>query len=486
MNRKITLGVLCVSLVASLFAQETAASTQPKSEKVSLTVQQAVDYATEHSRSLKMSQLDLEIKSRVSKYGWNILLPSVQVTGTMNRTTESPWDTVVSGVGQGASWQQGVFVPQSSWESIAKSAGMEDNESLHWAAVGSVGVTWDLSLAMIQGIRAAKANYEAGKITWEQSQREIETSVRKTFYGILLQQEGLKIQQSTLENSRQRATQAQTNYRNGSVPEISYLQAQVSYQNLIPDVQQAERTLAQTLDTFAMLLGLPIGTELELVGNIEPTYVDVDADDLLARYSGNNLDIQGLQRKIDLLNLQLSSSTLSTWTPSLRVAYSWNPTLGTYALDFDKWGKSSNWVNRNGGLSFTLAWNLTNMLPWSKNQQSIADTKANIAQLQLQMESALENQKVAVRKAVDTLKQAREQIDVMGRNVTLAQRSYEMSARSYRNGTTELLDLRDTEKQLEQAKLGELRAKNTYISALMDLEKALNTTLTRPAQAKSE
>ena len=66
----------------------------------------------------------------------------------------------------------------------------------------------------------------------------------------------------------------------------------------------------------------------------------------------------------------------------------------------------------------------------------------------------------------------------MGRNVTLAQRAYDMTARSYRNGTTELLDLRDAEASLNQAKLGQINQKFQYISALMDLENTLNVSLT--------
>ena len=67
----------------------------------------------------------------------------------------------------------------------------------------------------------------------------------------------------------------------------------------------------------------------------------------------------------------------------------------------------------------------------------------------------------------------------MARNVTLAQKAYDMTVRSYRNGTTERLDLRDTESSLDQAKLGLVNQKFQYISALMDLENTLNTDLTK-------
>ena len=89
-----------------------------------------------------------------------------------------------------------------------------------------------------------------------------------------------------------------------------------------------------------------------------------------------------------------------------------------------------------------------------------------------------------VKKAVDTLNLARAQIDAMGRNVTLAQRAYDMTMRSYRNGATELLDVRDAETSLNQAKLGQISQKFNYISALMDLEDALNTDLTSKRLSK--
>ena len=487
--KRLILSVICLSLAAGAFAQE-----QAKGEKVSLTIQQAVECARQNGRTLKSAAIDLEMKERASKYGWNVLLPTVQVSGTLSRTTASSWDTINSNLESQAQLQginkrlsaleKGDPMPDITelYNQILNASGMKNNESLHWAAVGSVSVNWTLSLAYIQQIRATKAAYEGGKISWEQSEHEVDTQIRKLFYALLLQQESLKIKQTTLENSRQRANQAQTNFRNGSVPEISYLQAQVAYQNLIPDTEQAERELHQTLDTFAFLLGFPVGTELELIGAIEPTYIEVNSEDLLARYGGNNLDIQALQNSIDQLKMNLNALNLSSWTPALVISYGWQPTLAPYALDFDKWGKGSNWSDK-GSLSFTLAWNITNMLPFSKNRQQAADLKANLAKLELTMETLRENQKIEVRKAVDTLNQAREQIDAMGRNVTLAQRAYEMSSRAYRNGTKELLDLRDAESSLNQAKLGQLSQKYNYISALMDLEKALNTGLTRPAQA---
>lgn len=461
MNKTKFLAAVMLGLGLAAFAQEQAA----ESEKVTLTVEQAVDYALRNSRTLKSAQIDLEMKERAAKYGWNVLLPSLSVTGTMSRANE--------------------YNPSNLLMNPMKSD--YDTEEERWNAIGGVSFGWNFSAAMIQQIRASKAAFEGGKISWEQSQIDMTIQIRKLFYGLLLQQENLKIQQTTLENSRQRATQAQTNYRNGIVPEISYLQAEVTYQNLIPDMEQKERELAQSFDMLGFLIGFPVGTDFELVGEIEPTYIEANSDDLLARYGGSNLDIQSLQNNIDQLKLGISAGNLGTWIPALSVNFGLQP---VYIGDKGAWhfwgdlGKDEKWYD-SGSLSLTLAWNIANMLPWSKNQQQIADNKAQLKKLELTMETMRENQKMEVRKAVDTLNQAREQVDAMGRTVTLAQRAYEMSARSYRNGTMELLDLRDAEKSLNDAKLGQLNQKYNYICALMDLEKALGVVLSDLQQSET-
>ena len=142
------------------------------------------------------------------------------------------------------------------------------------------------------------------------------------------------------------------------------------------------------------------------------------------------------------------------------------------------WFDSDSWSDR-GSLSVTLGMNLTNILPFSSNRQQAKDLKANIAKLELSMETVLENQKVQVRKYVDSLLTAREQMEVMRRNINLAQRSYNMTLLSYQNGATELLELRDTESQLYQAQLGLANQKYNYISALLDLENTLDADLTK-------
>ena len=445
MIKKLVLQLLAFSLLETMiFAEE------EKSNVVNLTVDQAVEFALRNSNSMKSADIDLAMKERAGKYGWNVLLPSVNATATMNRSSSD--------------FLESKEVPASM-----------QTESLHWTGIVGVSASWNFSFAYIEQIRIAKKNYEVGQLSFEKSQREIKVNVQKLFYGLLLQQENLRLQKTSLENSRQRYIQAETNYKNGAVPEIRLLQAQVAYQNMKPTVSKMEKEFMASIDTFAFLIGYPVGTEIQLSGSINPEYIEADYDKLMNLYSSCNLDLQNLDKNIEIAKMGLTAANLGAYVPSLALNYSYTPMLTNF-LDADKGGYPSggDWKDLNGSFSLTLAWNLTNLLPFSANRQQAADTKATIQKLEVNRNMLLENQKINVRKAVNTLVDAREQIDVMSRNIGLAQRSYEMTARSYRNGTTELLDLRDAEDQLNKAKLGLANQKFNYISALLDLETELN------------
>lgn len=450
----VSLALFSVSVV---YAQSESAVTEnsgktAKEPVVRLTIEQAVDYARENSKTLQSSAIDLEIKKRASSYSWNQFMPSVQVTGTMSRKNEvTPMSISIPGY---------PMPPQP-----------DPTEADHWTAVGGVSVSWNFSAAMIESIRLAKRDYEAGLISWDQTLRQTELQIEKLFYGLLLQEESLKIQQDSLENARLRMEQARINYLNGLIPELSYIQAQVSYQNMKPSVMKQEQLLKQQLDMFGFLIGLPTGIKIELEGAIEPPHIDLVAQDLVDISMENNPDILLLKKNLEILKLTYSMQNLQTYIPSLSLSWGFQPVVSDI---------QENWIDNytdGGSFSATLVWNLTNMLPFSANQQKAKDTKDNIRKMELSLETLKENTALNIRTQIDNLNQAWANIEAASGNITLAQKSYDMNVTSYQNGTRELLDVKDAESQLNQAKLGLINSKYEYLTGLLDLEYSLNIDL---------
>lgn len=464
------------------FAQE---SDSNKNEKLILTVEDAVNYALKNNQSLKSAAIDLEIKKRTNSNSWNTFLPSASLSGTLARSNNI--DTIKSSIESAATFPaflQGVAssgVVQgglAAVEQVDSSKIIDDmygsEETALWHPVGSLSFSWAFNAAMLKSISATKKQYEAGLISWEQSVRETEVNIKKMFYGILLAQENLKIQKESMRNAEARWHQAEINYRNGTVPRLSVLNSQVTYENMKPTILSAENSLKQTKETFGFLLGLPYGTKIDLTGTIETSYVDVNADELFKKYVEQNNEIKSLKKNIELIKTGIDATYLSTFTPSLAVSFGLQPTVSNITKN---WFDKDNY-SEGGNLTITLAYsNLFDMLPWSSNMQKLKDSKQQLAQAEIGLAQLYQNAEIEVHKLCDNLTVSRANIEAMRNNVTLAQEAYDSTLKAYNNGTQELLAVRDSESSLNQARLGLMNENYNYISAVLDLETKLNITL---------
>ena len=463
------------------FAQE---SDSNKNEKLILTVEDAVSYALKNNQSLKSAAIDLEIKKRANSNSWNTFLPSASLSGTLARSNDI--DTIKSSIESSAAFP--AFLQGASLyglEGGLKAASNIDSskliddmygseEAALWHPVGSLSFSWAFNAAMLKSISATKKQYEAGLISWEQSVRETEVNIKKMFYGILLAQENLKIQKESMRNAEARWHQAEINYRNGTVPRLSVLNSQVTYENMKPTILSAENSLKQTKETFGFLLGLPYGTKIDLTGTIETSYVDVNADELFKKYVEQNNEIKSLKKNIELIKTGIDATYLSTFTPSLAVGFGLQPTVSNITKN---WFDKDNY-SEGGTLTITLAYsNLFDMLPWSSNMQKLKDSKQQLAQAEIGLEQLYQNAEIEVHKLCDNLTVSRANIEAMRNNVTLAQEAYDSTLKAYNNGTQELLAVRDSESSLNQARLGLMNENYNYISAVLDLETKLNITL---------
>ena len=206
--RKLFLVCILVNLFFLAFAQET------ENKKIQLTVEQAVDYALENSKSLKSASIDLEMKKRANAFSWNTFLPSASVGGSMSRTTEYPsYSTLKSLASQKSFYESlaygfaadGNYNTAAVCQAIADSMVPGDYEEIdRWSAVGSVSLQWSFNVAMIDSLRIAHVNYENGKITWEETISETKNNIKKLFYSLLIMQESLNIQKENLEAARLR------------------------------------------------------------------------------------------------------------------------------------------------------------------------------------------------------------------------------------------------------------------------------------------
>jgi outer membrane protein TolC len=474
--------IYIMSLIAVFLAPLEAQDAAP----VVLTMDEAVSYALEHSSQLQSAAIDLMIQERAADTAWNTFLPSASVTGTLSRANSSFQDTIDSAVASASSTASiellegfGLVPPgtadfmKPTMAATAKNQLGTANELDQWTAVlPGLGVSWAFNPAMIQAIKATHADYESGLISWQQTQAQVALNVKKMFYGILMAQESLAIQEASLESARQRAQQAWDSYKAGRSPEIQYLQAQVAYETAKPNVLRAQQTIDNNLELFAFLIGMPLNTPIELSGAIEPLYQELDEAALTGDNLNRRFDLQTIDAQRNTLEINKKALDWQSWFPSFQISWQYQ---NIFALSDKQWYADQVRNSSGGSLSFSLAWNLTNLLPWSSARQQAKTLEDNLAKLDVARDQAWSNAVTDVRQKINALELARSQIEAMQASMELAQKAYNQTETLYNNGLAELLDVRDAQNTLNQAKLGLLNEQYTYLSGLLDLEYALNT-----------
>jgi outer membrane protein TolC len=125
----------------------------------------------------------------------------------------------------------------------------------------------------------------------------------------------------------------------------------------------------------------------------------------------------------------------------------------------------------------TLALSLDQLLPFSQSWVSIADSKDSIRQMQTNLSQAIRGAEMEIANIIMNLEKSAESIETLKMNVQLAERAYNMAEEAYNAGTRELLEVKEAEDELNNARIKVLEEKYSYTTGLLDLEYALNTTM---------
>jgi len=423
-------------------------------EPLSIRLDDAVRLAFQNNVQLSSMAIDLRMKKAEKDYAWNVFLPSIQTTATMARTNIKEVSTTIPSVSP------------PGFATITTKLDEKDK----WKVMGGLNISLNLNAALFEGLKATRQSYEAGLLSYEAARRDTEQNVKKAFYGLLLQEGSLAISKEKLASAQKRKTQMEANFKNGLVSELQYLQVQLALETQKPAIMEAELLLAQQKELFAFLLGLPLGTEIVLVGEIAPHIQEFNADELLAEYLGRSFELAQLDKNKELMETQLRATLLQTYTPTIVLSQTFNPALGK--ID-DDWFKKDNWADTSGAFSLTIAFNLTNLLPFSGMGQNIKKTRDTIEKLELSKKQALHMSEIDIRNIIQRLEKTRAAIEVMKLNEEIARKALRLSEEAYNAGLLEYLDLKDAETSLLQAELGVLSEKFNYSIGLLDLEKAI-------------
>jgi outer membrane protein TolC len=416
--------------------------------------------AIKNNLSLESARVSSTTKKRSSDLSWNQFVPGVTVGGSLIRDNEIG---TVSGMMPveipGFSPIHGV-VPYSV-------------EAPQWHVAGSIQASLTISTAMFENMKRLRLDYQTGMIGYEKAKTQLERDVRKAYNSMLLLQENIALLKENFEAAGRRVNMAQANYRAGLVPELTFLQAQVARENMKPAIDQAENGLRLSRAQFAMFLGLPYDTvfDLEPVKS-EINFISLDVQELISKAASGKPDIQELRHSILMLQ-SARKAQFNALLPALTL--SWNTTpvfIGDPWKDKDDWGDSDMW-RKSGSLTISLGLRLHSLFPFSVDYQGVKSMDDQITGANIGLAQMIRGTEIEIYNTVLSLEKTRVSAEAQTQTVRLAERSYRLSEQAYRAGLQDLLQVRNTELELKQARVSMLEQQFNYLNGLLDLEYAI-------------
>ncbi|MDR2210240.1 MAG: TolC family protein [Spirochaetaceae bacterium] len=445
-----------------LFAQQEVSGTagdQENAEKtgidspIQISPDRAVEMAMEHNLGLQQAQLNNDAKRRAAETPWNVLIPTVDVGATLGRLNKAPEAQVLP-------------IPPP-YGPITMGGGPQ------WRLSASFQAAVNLNIGTFIGMKQTIEEYQAGRISVEKAKLQLEREVRKACYNMLLAKEQIALLRESYSNADRRVAMAQANYRAGLVPEVSFLQAQVSRENMRPQMDTAENNYKTLMASFAMFLGLPYDTQFEINGIPETVeFITLEAADLIARAAAHKPDIEQLRRELSALRAKKTAAFFSLYTPTLSLGFTMDPAFGGEPWE-ENWFNSSRWNQQSGMFRITLGWRLNALLPFTTEYQGYRALSDAVKIMDLGIAQEIQKTEVEVYGIILQLEKTRTTAEAQRLTVELAERTLRLSETAYRNGLKEFLDVQNDELALRQAQLEALQQNYKYRMDLLDLEYAI-------------
>jgi outer membrane protein TolC len=260
-------------------------------EKTSFSLKEAQDYAVENSYAVRNSMLDLEIAKKKLTETMSIGLPQVDATVDYNYFLALPTSLI-----------PGDFFGQPG-EMIEVQFGTKHN-----ATAGIILRQLIFDARYFIGLEYAKLYRGISEQALVRSEQDIKASVARTYYVILVNEEAIKVVDSTLKSLRKTREEIGAMYREGFLEETDYDQLTLTVKATESSRNDLAAQNAVVHNMLRYQMGIPAGKSISLTQTLDEVLREIAFDALINQnlILDNNIEYRmiSMQEEMSMLNLK--------------------------------------------------------------------------------------------------------------------------------------------------------------------------------------
>ena len=288
------LGFVTYALVSVAQSTEQSALT--------LTLEQALQIALSESPTIKVAEQEIEIKRFAKQESYSALYPRFDATAQYQRVLAKQTMSMDMGDGNPRTLKVG-----------------SDN-SFNGGVTGSMPV---VNAQLWESLKVSVADVMLAIEKARSSQIDMIEQVSQAYFSVLLAKESLVVYQRVYDNAVENNKNIKKRYDVGSVSEFDYISSNVSVQNAIPNVIEAQNSVVLTLWQLKALLGIDLKKNIDVVGSLADYEAQMNYAKTISELDlSNNTTLKQLDIQEGMLESALKISKLANVpTLSINAAY---------------------------------------------------------------------------------------------------------------------------------------------------------------------
>ena len=322
-------------------------------------------------------------------------------------------------------------------------------------------------------LQRARLNYERSNKAFKRAELNLIYDVSYSFYRLLLLQKGAEIAQMNLERSTEAFEISKNKYEAGLVREVESLQAEVDLVEAQNSYDMTTLDLQSSTNVFKRLIGLELDASLTLKSEMTNYSIfGVDPDKAVEMAISNRLEIRDREIQIELQKLQIERQK-SLGLPQASFEASWEK-FGVSNLEVSETFQSSissswdNLIERPSQYQVGLTLRIP-IIDWGRNKTLVRAAEARQKQNYLNKEDEERSIEVEVRNLVASIQTTLSRLQLLERNVSVAERSYGITLKRFTDGDIDSQALALERTRLNSAQRNHLNAFVEYQLLLSDL-----------------
>jgi outer membrane protein TolC len=425
--------------LAQLDATETRGGKAEPAVVRTLSLEDAYRLALANEEQLKIAGRELAKAQLLPWRATTQLTPRVDVTGTYTRNKEELAFQFPEGFGAATSGS--AIRPLEVWQGI-------------------LGVTQPiLQPSFFPARQLGKDAVQQSLQQYDFTAREVLFGVARAYYDVLRVQAQIAVAQETLQRTEDTLTQAQVRLRVGEVAETDVLRAEVA-------VAQAEQNLItiQNDQRLAMtVLARTIGVQdaLQVVEPPPPQYPGAGYEQLVAKAYQRRQDLRAQEFAVNIARQQ-KNLVLARYAP--QIDSQWR---------FDR-RDTETFAERDNFWTLFLNFRIP-LFDGGVREIDLMEQEENLGQAQLQVDRLRKDIAVEVQQALVAVETLSATLATLKKQVTLAERNYDLTAKQYRVGEATSLDVNNTLNTLNLVRVQLTNQTYAYQLALLNLERVVGT-----------